>query len=159
MPPANALRPQAVVVYQRVVSSATEALCRREKGRKMEYFKEIYRVFLIGEGRLLIYIFGGVLLLILGGFLAERLRIARSPLRTATASVVQIEEQVSRTRDVGGGPGRMHSISVTYRITFRMEDGELVKLMVPGLSAQCIRAGDRGRLTWRGPAYLAFDQE
>lgn len=124
----------------------------------MEYFREIYRVFLIGEGRPLVLIFGGALLLVLLVMAVERLRIALSPLRTVTATVVEVDEHVSRTANIGSGPHRRHASSVTYFITFLLTGGEKVKLMVPSISAVCIQEGDQGKLTYRGHKYIAFEQ-
>lgn len=90
----------------------------------------------------------------------------RSPRLTVPATVVSKRTDVStRTHHHGAGAGTgagMHahtSRSTWYYATFEFESGDRMEFALLGEEYGLLCEGDRGRLTFQGTRFLAFERE
>lgn len=75
-----------------------------------------------------------------------------SPRLTVDATVVAKRTNVSRHR----GRRRMSHSSTTYYVTFQVESGDRMELLVPGAEYGLMVEGDRGKVTFQGTRFLSF---
>lgn len=72
-----------------------------------------------------------------------------SPRLTVEATVVAKREQVWHGQ---------HSRGTTYYATFQVESGDRMELPMQGMDYGRIAEGDRGRLSFQGTRFLAFER-
>ena len=108
-------------------------------------------------------IFAIPFLLVFGIFIATFIKIFRewnqnnhSPRLTVPATIVAKRTNISRHRH-GGATGHLHT-STTYYVTFQVESGDRMELLVPGQEYGLLVEGDRGNLTFQGTRYLSFQR-
>ncbi len=75
-----------------------------------------------------------------------------SPRLTVDATVVAKRTNVSRHR----GRRRMSHTSTTYFVTFQVESGDRMELLVPGTEYGLMVEGDQGKVSFQGTRYLGF---
>ena len=83
-----------------------------------------------------------------------------SPRLTVNAKVVTKTMNVSRHHHHHHN-GHMHShtsTSSTYYITFEVESGDRLELVVPRSEYGLLVEGDQGKLTFQGTRYLSFER-
>jgi len=78
-----------------------------------------------------------------------------SPRLTVDVTVVTKRTEVFRRRSVSTN---MHHSSTVYYVTFQVESGDRFELQVDGSEYGMIVEGDRGKLTFQGTRFLAFDR-
>lgn len=83
-----------------------------------------------------------------------------SPRLTVPASVVAKRTNVSHHHHHDhAGTGMYHtSTSTTYYVTFQVESGDRMELLVAGQEYGMLIEGDRGKLTFQGTRYLGFER-
>ena len=76
------------------------------------------------------------------------------PERKAKAEVVarQVETGANQT-------GRSSGMGYNYRILFRLGDGSQIPLYAQDHEYGALREGMTGMLTWKGPYFLAFEED
>lgn len=72
-----------------------------------------------------------------------------SPRLTVDATVVSKREQVWHSQ---------HNHGTAYYATFQVESGDRMELPLQGIDYGQIAEGDRGRLTFQGTRFLAFER-
>ncbi|MBR6762977.1 MAG: DUF2500 domain-containing protein [Clostridia bacterium] len=100
-------------------------------------------------------------LLVLGIFLFVFIKIIsqwnrnnHSPRLTVPATV--IAKRGHTTSHHHAGEMHHHHHSTTYYVTFQVESGDRMELMVPDAEYGLLIEGDRGNLTFQGTRYLSF---
>lgn len=84
----------------------------------------------------------------------------RSPRLTVPATVVSKRTDVSTsTHHHGTGAGMHASHSTWYYATFEFESGDRMEFALSGEEYGLLAEGDRGRLTFQGTRFLAFERE
>lgn len=84
-----------------------------------------------------------------------------SPRLTVAARVVSKRMQVGSTRHThhhGHGDSMSYSHSSTYFVTFEVESGDRMELLVDGADYGLMVEGDRGRLSVQGSRFLSFER-
>lgn len=79
-----------------------------------------------------------------------------SPRLTVNATVVAKRNHVSRHHH--GTDMHMHHTSSTYYVTFQVDSGDRMELVVPGNQFGLLVEGDRGNLTFQGTRFLSFER-
>ena len=76
----------------------------------------------------------------------------REPERTAKAELAarQVTSGANRT-------GRSSGMGYNYVLTFRLEDGQEIKLYSHDYEYGALKEGMTGLLTWKGPYFVRFD--
>lgn len=87
----------------------------------------------------------------------------QAPRLTVDAMVTGKRESVSTTQhanagDATGAHGYTTTSSTTYYVTFQVESGDRMELVVSGRDYGQLAQGDVGRLTFQGARYLGFDR-
>ena len=84
-----------------------------------------------------------------------------SPRLTVPATIVAKRTNVSHHhRHNHGGTGMHHTThSTTYYVTFQVESGDRLELLVAGHEFGMLIEGDRGMLTFQGTRYLGFERK
>lgn len=81
-----------------------------------------------------------------------------SPRLTVAATVVAKRANTSHD-SYRKGDGHMHHGSyTTYYVTFQVDSGDRMELMVTGSEYGMLVAGDRGMLSFQGTRYLGFER-
>ena len=81
-----------------------------------------------------------------------------SPRLTVPATVVAKRTNVSHHHN-HNGTGMHHTThSTTYYVTFQVESGDRMELLVAGHEYGMLAEGDRGNLTFQGTRYLGFQR-
>ena len=78
----------------------------------------------------------------------------REPERSARAQLT-----ARRVESGTGGSGRSAGMGYSYRLVFRTEDGREPELYATETEYGSLREGAEGTLTWKGPYFIAFEQE
>lgn len=83
-----------------------------------------------------------------------------SPRLTVPAEVVAKRNSIRWHRHSGGGSGHMgHTTTYTsYYVTFQVESGDRMELMMSGGEYGLLIEGDTGNLTFQGTRYLGFER-
>ena len=106
-----------------------------------------------------ILVFGIVLFTFIKG-ISQWNKNNHSPRLTANAKVVTKTMNVSRHHHHHHNT-HMHShtsTSSTYYVTFEVESGDRMELIVPRSEYGLIVEGDQGKLTFQGTRYLSFER-
>ncbi len=112
---------------------------------------EMFSVFFIVTFVLVI----GVFVVTIGKGLAQWNKNNHSPRLTVHARVIGKRTNVSRHRS--GTTGMGHT-STTYYVTFEVESGDRMELLLPGTEYGLLLEGDEGNLTFQGTRFLTFDR-
>ena len=82
-----------------------------------------------------------------------------SPRLTVPATVVAKRTNVSRHHHGGANGHHHHTTSTSYYVTFQVESGDRMELLVAGHEFGMLIEGDRGMLTFQGTRYLGFERK
>ena len=77
-----------------------------------------------------------------------------SPRLTVDATVVAKRTNVSRHRS----KNHMSHTTTTYFVTFQVESGDRMELLVPGNEFGLMVEGDRGKVNFQGTRFLGFER-
>lgn len=77
-----------------------------------------------------------------------------SPRLTVDATIVSKRTNVSRRHS----RNHVHHTSTTYYVTFQVESGDRMELMVPGYEYGMVVEGDNGKVTFQGTRFLSFQR-
>lgn len=103
-------------------------------------------------------IFGMVIFTFIRG-IGEWSKNNHSPRLTVDATVVTKRSQVSHHHH-NASNNAMHTIhSTTYYVTFQVESGDRMELMVNGSEFGMLVEGDYGKLTFQGTRYIGFERK
>ena len=80
-----------------------------------------------------------------------------SPRLTVDATVVTKRTDVSHHHH--SGSTGMHMSSTTYYVTFQVDSGDRMELIVGGREYGILVEGDKGKLSFQGTRYLGFERE
>lgn len=81
-----------------------------------------------------------------------------SPRLTVPATIVAKRTHVSQHRHGGANGHHHHHTSTSYYITFQVDSGDRMELLVSGNEYGVLLEGDRGELTFQGTRYLGFER-
>ena len=103
-------------------------------------------------------------LVILGKVLHQWNKNNHSPRLTVPATVVAKRNHTSHHRhanagDATGAHGYHTTSSTSYFVTFQVESGDRMELMVAGRAYGLMAEGDRGNLTFQGTRFLDFQRQ
>lgn len=114
----------------------------------------IYMGITFGVGFLLIFGFGVVLAL------RRWLNNRRLPRMTGRAKVLEKEDEVHkvRRRNASGVGSSLKSIHYYY-VTFALESGETVRLLVSKRIYDGLKKGKSATLTYRGSKFISFEKK
>jgi hypothetical protein len=79
-----------------------------------------------------------------------------SPRLTVDATIVAKRNHISRHHH--GTDMHMHHTTSTYYVTFQVESGDRMELLVPGNQFGLLIEGDRGKLSFQGTRFLSFER-
>ncbi len=87
----------------------------------------------------------------------------QSPRLTVDAAVVARRTDISRHRranagDMSGAHGYHTSTSTRYYVTFQVESGDRMELLIDGSEYGMLVEGDEGKLSFQGTRYLGFER-
>lgn len=82
----------------------------------------------------------------------------RSPETTVAATVAGKREHTARQAYCLTCAVQPSEMVTTHYVTFRLNGGEQVELVVPGQEYACLMDGDSGMLTFQGTKYLGFER-
>ena len=103
-------------------------------------------------------IFGMVIFTFIRG-IGEWNKNNHSPRLTVDATVVTKRSQV-RHHHHNASNNAMHTThSTTYYVTFQVESGDRMELMVNGSEFGMLVEGDYGKLTFQGTRYIGFERK
>lgn len=105
-----------------------------------------FLIFTVAFGFILITLFRGI---------KEWNKNNHSPRLTVPARVVSRRMAVSHTH---GTHDTVSSTHTAYYVTFQVESGDRMELMIPGTEYGYMVEGDNGRLTFQGTRYLSFER-
>lgn len=81
----------------------------------------------------------------------------RSP-RTVEAVVAGKREHTARQTYCRTCAVQPSEMVTTHYVTFRLDGGEELELVVPGQEYGCLVVGDKGMLTFQGTKYQSFER-
>ena len=96
----------------------------------------------------------GFILFTVGKSISQWNRNNHSPRLTVDALVVGKRTNVSRHR----GANDMYHTSTTYYVTFQVESGDRLELLMTGTEYGLLVEGDRGKLTFQVTRFLEFSR-
>lgn len=79
-----------------------------------------------------------------------------SPRLTVDATIVAKRNHISRHHH--GTDMHMHHTTSTYYITFQVDSGDRMELLVPGNQFGLLIEGDHGKLSFQGTRFLSFER-
>jgi hypothetical protein len=79
-----------------------------------------------------------------------------APRLTVDATIVAKRNHISRHHH--GTDMHMHHTTSTYYVTFQVESGDRMELLVPGNQFGLLIEGDRGKLSFQGTRFLSFER-
>ena len=82
-----------------------------------------------------------------------------SPRLTVDATVVTKRSQVSHHHHNASNNAMHTTHSTTYYVTFQVESGDRMELMVNGSEFGMLVEGDYGKLTFQGTRYIGFERK
>ena len=109
-----------------------------------------------------ITVFGLIIFTIIRG-IGEWNKNNQSPRLTVEASIVAKRTHVSRhthhnAGDITGAHGTHMTSSTSYYVTFQVESGDRMELLVKSSEYGMLAEGDSGRLTFQGTRFLGFER-
>lgn len=114
----------------------------------------LFQVFPIIFMVMFMLVFGMILVTLFRG-VAQWNQNNHAPRLTVEATVVAKRQNFSRHRNAGSS---LHHTSTTYYVTFQVESGDRLELLVEGREYGLLVEGDRGRLTFQGTRFLSFNR-
>lgn len=78
--------------------------------------------------------------------------------RTVEATVAGKREHTARQTYCRTCAVQPSEMVTTHYVTFRLDGGDQVELVVPGQEYGCLREGERGLLTFQGTQYQSFER-
>ncbi len=81
-----------------------------------------------------------------------------SPKLTVAAQIVSKRLDVSHHHHNAGNTGMHMSSSTSYYVTFEVESGDRMELLIDGREYGMLAEGDVGALTFQGTRYLGFER-
>lgn len=81
-----------------------------------------------------------------------------SPRLTVDATVVTKRNQVNHHHHNSSNEVMHTTHSTTYYVTFQVESGDRMELLVNGSEFGMLVEGDHGKLTFQGTRYIGFEQ-
>lgn len=103
-------------------------------------------------------IFGMVIFTFIRG-IGEWNKNNHSPRLTVDATVVTKRSQVSHHHHNASNNAMHTTHSTTYYVTFQVESGDRMELMVNGREFGMLVEGDYGKLTFQGTRYIGFERK
>lgn len=103
-------------------------------------------------------IFGMVIFTFIRG-IGEWNKNNHSPRLTVDATVVTKRSQVSHHHHNASNNAMHTTHSTTYYVTFQVESGDRMELMVNGSECGMLVEGDYGKLTFQGTRYIGFERK
>ncbi len=79
-----------------------------------------------------------------------------SPRLTVDATIVAKRNHISRHHH--GTDMHMHHTTSTYYVTFQVDSGDRMELLVPGNQFGLLIEGDHGKLSFQGIRFLSFER-
>ena len=79
-----------------------------------------------------------------------------SPRLTVDATIVAKRNHISRHHH--GTDMHMHHTTSTYYVTFQVDSGDRMELLVPGNQFGLLIEGDHGKLSFQGTRVLSFER-
>lgn len=79
-----------------------------------------------------------------------------SPRLTVDATIVAKRNHISRHHH--GTDMHMHHTTSTYYVTFQVDSGDRMELLVPGNQFGLLIEGDHGKLSFQGTRFLSFER-
>ena len=101
-------------------------------------------------------LFLGVFAFILVKLIGKWNKNNHSPRLTVPAAVTAKRTNVTRHRSAG--ESHLTHTSTTYYVTFQVESGDRMELLVSGSEYGMLAEGDTGKLTFQGSRYLGFER-
>ena len=98
------------------------------------------------------FVFGLILFVIIKS-LSQWNKNNHAPRLTVPATIVATRGHTTSHHHAGD---MHHHHSTTYYVTFQVESGDRMELMVPSTEYGLLAEGDRGNLTFQGTRYLSF---
>ena len=108
--------------------------------------------------RMFCLIFGMVIFTFIRG-IGEWNKNNHSPRLTVDATVVTKRSQVSHHHHNASNNAMHTTHSTTYYVTFQVESGDRMELMVNGSEFGMLVEGDYGKLTFQGTRYIGFERK
>lgn len=102
-------------------------------------------------------VFGMIIFTFIRG-IGEWNRNNHSPKLAVDATVVTKRNQVSHHHHNSSNDVMHTSHSTTYYVTFQVESGDRMELMVNGNEFGMLVEGDHGKLTFQGTRYIGFER-
>lgn len=115
-------------------------------------FDYLFNIFPILFIAVFLLVFGMIIFSVVKG-IGQWNRNNHSPRLTVPAAVVSKRTHVSHHH--GSNDHMMHS-STTYYVTFQVESGDRMELILSGSEYGMLVEGDRGNLSFQGTRYLGF---
>lgn len=103
------------------------------------------------------FVFGMIIFTFIRG-IDEWNRNNHSPKLAVDATVVTKRNQVSHHHHNSSNDVMHTSHSTTYYVTFQVESGDRIELMVNGNEFGMLVEGDHGKLTFQGTRYIGFER-
>lgn len=103
------------------------------------------------------FVFGMIIFTFIRG-IGEWNRNNHSPKLAVDATVVTKRNQVSHHHHNSSNDVMHTSHSTTYYVTFQVESGDRMELMVNGNEFGMLVEGDHGKLTFQGTRYIGFER-
>lgn len=103
-------------------------------------------------------VFGMIIFTFIRG-IGEWNRNNHSPKLAVDATVVTKRNQVSHHHHNSSNDVMHTSHSTTYYVTFQVESGDRMELMVNGNEFGMLVEGDYGKLTFQGTRYIGFERK
>ena len=109
------------------------------------------------SGLIFLAVFGVLIAAMVRG-IGQQHRNNQAPRLTVPAVIVGRRTAVSHHHN---SAGHLHngSVSNRYYVTFQVESGDRMELLVPGQEYGMLIEGDRGQLSVQGTRYLGFQRE
>ena len=102
----------------------------------------------------------GVFVLVIGRMIKEWHKNNKSPRLTVPVQVVTKRSSVSHHHHHHGTDSMHHmSTSTSYYVTFQVESGDRMELHVSSMDYGMIVEGDKGKLTFQGTRFIAFERD
>ena len=79
-----------------------------------------------------------------------------SPRLTVDATIVAKRNHISRHHH--GTDMHMHHTTSTYYVTFQVDSGDRLELLVPAIQFGLLIEGDHGKLSFQGTRFLSFER-
>ena len=124
----------------------------------MQGFETMFK-FTFGFSFIMFFLVFGIILFAFIKGISQWNKNNNSPRLTVNAKVVTKTMNVSRHHHHHHNHMHSHtSTSSTYYVTFEVESGDRMELIVPRSEYGLIVEGDQGKLTFQGTRYLSFER-